>query len=97
MVQKKNLDGMVALATFGSTVASGLAYGIADAKGISAPGREYLWSATALSAFYVGSTGSSDKKMDAKCGGIFVGAAAVFGATVYGLSYGLGYMVEKIT
>ncbi|MBI4918412.1 hypothetical protein HY837_00655 [archaeon] len=85
------LDGIVALATVGSTVLGSFAYGMMDAKGTPLPGKEYVIPATAFGAFYMG------QKFGLPDNGSGFGGTYLMGAEIVGASlYGLGYLIGKV-
>ena len=90
----KKLEGIVGLATFGSTVFAGLAYGVTEAKGGGMPGKEYVIPLLLLSSFCSGAKPSSPiDKIDPQVGGVYAGVTAA----VWGVSFGLGSLVERLT
>ena len=69
-------------------------YGVTDAKGTPLPGREIVWPATEVAAFYLGREwGLPDNDADAKIGAMYAVTTAVVG----GAAYGLGYLVGSVT
>ncbi len=90
----KKLEAIVGLATLGSTIMTGLTYGVTDAKGGGMPEREYVVPFLLDSGFCLGAKPSCPTDtLDPKVGGVYAGVTAV----LWGISYGLGYMVEGIT
>jgi len=88
------LEGIVGLGILGSAVVTGLSYGMAEAKGSSMPGKEYVLPLLALSGFCFGAKPSSPAdKADPKVGGIYAGVIAA----LWGVSFALGYGVERLT
>ena len=88
------LEGLLGLGIVSSTVVTGLTHGVADAKGIHISGREYVGPLLAASGFCFGARSTHpDQKVDVKVGGIYAGAIAA----VWGVSFGLGYLVERLT
>lgn len=87
------LEGLVGLGILGSTVVTGLTYGIAEAKGFIVPGKEYILPFFGVCGFCFGANPSSPAdKLDPQVGAVCAG----FTAALWGVSYGVGYLAERI-
>jgi len=88
------LEGILGFGILGLTVMTDLTYGVAEAKGGTMPGKEYIMPLLGVSGFCFGTIPSSPAdRVDPKVGGVYAGVTAM----LWGVSYGLGYLVEKLT
>ena len=88
------LEGLLGLGIVSSTVVTGLSYWVAEAKGALMHGKEQVLPLFGLFGFCFGARSTHpDQKVDVKVGGVYAGVTAA----VWGVSFGLGYLVERLT